>query len=361
MKKLRVIAAMVTLAVSGCLHAIEPMPGAAGQSDMQLTSAGRQQLIDKLIHAVDNNYVFPEVASKAAALLREQQQRGDYNHSASAQKLSATLTHALQAATKDRHLNVFYSASPIPERKPGVAVSPEERNSRLLAMRSYNFGLDRVERLPFNIGYLELSSFAPANEAAETIAAAMTVVAHTDALIIDLRKNSGGDRAAAERLASYFLDKRTHLYDFYYRKGNRSEQMWSSEVVPGPRYGQQKDVFVLTSRDTFSAAEYFADALKNLKRATLIGETTGGGANAGDVIRLTPHFAVFIPLSRPVNPVTKSNWEAIGVAPDVAANAGDALRVAQLAILKKLVHTEKNTYELARLKDHIAGLEAVNR
>lgn len=127
--------------------------------------------------------------------------------------------------------------------------------------------------------------------------------------------------AASTLLASYFLDERTHLSDFTYREGKRIEQRWSLDVVPGPCYGEKKELFILTSRDTFSAGEDLPYALKNLKRATLVGETSGGGANSGDDVRLLPHFSAFVPMGRMVSPVTKTNWEGVGVAPDVGVCA----------------------------------------
>jgi len=270
------------------------------------------------------------------------------------------LTAQLQATSRDRHLRVMYSEQVLPASTPNTSPTPDAVASKLAQMRSENFRVEKIERLPFNIGYLELVGFAPAKQAAETLAAAMTVLAHTDALIIDLRNNGGGDAASSTLLASYLLDKRTHLGDFYYREGNRIEQRWSSDVVPGLHYGQKKDVFILTSRDTFSAGEDFMYALKNLKRATVIGETTGGGANAGDNKRLLPNFAIFVPLSRFISPVTKTNWEGVGVTPDVKVCADDALRTAQVAILNKMAQSETNPAKVNRVKTRIAELGTGN-
>lgn len=264
----------------------------------------------------------------------------------------------MQAISHDRHMRVVYSEEPILEKKPDSAPSAEEAARRLDMMRSTNFGVRKIEHLPFDIGYLGLDGFFRAKDAAETLAAAMTVLAHTDALIIDLRNNGGGDAATSTLLASYLLDKRTHLGDFYYRKDNRIEQRWSMDVVPGMRYGQAKDVYLLTSKDSFSAAEDFAYALKNLKRATVVGETTGGGANAGEDVRLLPHFAAFMPLSRLISPITKSNWEGVGVTPDVPVCAADALRTAQRAILEKWTASEQDHARREELQARMAELGA---
>lgn len=354
MKVLHAIAAGILASALACPPVLAQTPGAAGQADMQMTSASRQQLIDRLIQEVNESYVFPDLAKQADATLRAQHRRGAYDGISSARQLSEVLTQTLQTTTRDRHLRVSFSEQDIPIIKQDAGPTPDERARRLAMMRSNNFGVAKIEHLPFNIGYLELTGFAPARDAAETIGAAMTVLAHTDALIIDLRNNLGGDASAGTLLASYLLDKRTQLNDFYYRRDNRIEQRWSLDVVPGLRYGDKKDVYVLTSRDSFSAAEDFTYALKNLKRVTVVGETTGGGANPGMDRRLLPNFSVFVPLGRAISPITKTNWESVGVTPDVAVCAADALRTAQLAILAKMAASRKDPGELGYLKARMA-------
>jgi retinol-binding protein 3 len=348
-------AALVILCALASLPALaQVMPGSADQADMQVSPAIRQQLIDHLITQVNDKYVFADRAKQAEASLRLQQKRGAYDGITSAQRLSEVLSQELQAATNDRHLRVMYSEQVIPERKRHAEPTPDQIAQNLARMRSENFGVQKIEHLPFNIGYLELVGFAPVKHPADTLAAAMTVLAHTDALVIDLRNNSGGDTATAVLLASYLLDKRTQLNDFYYREGNRTEQRWSADVVPGLRYGQKKDVYILISKDTFSAAEDVTYALKNLKRVTVVGETTGGGAHPGDDIRLLPNFSVFLPLGRAISPITKTNWERVGVSPDVSVCAEDAMRTAQLAILAKMAESEQNVSRSGRLQARIA-------
>lgn len=358
MKLLKAITTgLVAFALAGGPAFAQPA-GAHYQADMPVTSATRQQLIESLIGEVNSSYVFPEMAKKVDAALRNQRERGVYDKMTSARQLSDALTRDLQATTGDRHLRVTYSEEAIPERKPQVAPSPDEVANKLAMLRAGNFGVKKVERLPLNIGYLDLEGFAPAKDAADTLAAAMTLLVHTDALIIDLRKNGGGDAGTVTLLASYLLDKRTRLNDFYYREGNRVEQRWSSDVVPGLRFGQTKDVYILTSKDTFSAAEDFTYALKNLKRVTVVGEVSGGGANPGDDRRLLPNFSVFMPLGRSVSPVTQSNWEGVGVTPDVTVCADDALRTAQIAILKKMALSADDAAKLSSLKERIAEIGA---
>ena len=349
MNLLHTIAGALVAAALACAPAF-------AQADMLMTAAGRHQLVEAVIKEVDDNYVFPDKAKLVGARLRAQYQSGAYERAAGARQLAEMLTQELQATTGDRHLRVTYSEQPIPASKPNAAPSADEQARRLTMMRSANFGVRKIEHLPFNIGYLELEGFMSARDAAETLGAAMTVLAHTDALIIDLRNNGGGDAAAVTLLAGYLLDKPTHLSDFYYRAGNRIEPRWSADAVSGLRYGQKKDVYVLTSKDSFSAAEDFTYALKNLKRVTVVGETTGGGAHPGADRRLLPHFTAFVPLGRSISPITKTNWEGAGVTPDIKVCAGDALRTAQAAILAKMAASGTDGVTLGYLQERIAAL-----
>lgn len=143
-------------------------------------------------------------------------------------------------------------------------------------------------------------------------------------------------------LASYFFGPDSvHLNDLYWREGNRTQQFWTVAHLPGRRY-TDRPVYLLTGGHTFSAGEEFAYDLQSLKRAVVIGEATGGGANPGGPVRIGEHFTAFIPTGRAINPVTKTNWEGAGVKPDVAAPEAQALRVAHLAALNKLLSSASN-------------------
>ena len=356
----RALIAGLLLSAFTLVPASAQIPGGPSQPDKTIDASERQQVIDAMIKEMHKSYVFPEQAKKVEAVIRQRQKIGDYDAITSAEKLSTTLTGHVFAQTRDKHLRMFYSAQPLPVEAKDKKPSAEEQAEFLASMKSQNFGVERVERLPFNIGYLDLRAFAPAKGAAETLAAAMTLLAHTDSMIIDLRKNGGGDPATVTLLASYLLDERTHMTDIYYRNGDRTEQMWSSDVVPGARFGQKKDVYVLTSKHTFSAAEDFSYALKGLQRITVVGETTGGGAHPGDVMRLNEHFAVFVPNGRSIGPVTNANWEGVGVAPDISVSAEDAFKTAQIAILNKLAASEKNPGKIDRIKARIAKVDGEN-
>lgn len=305
---------------------------ALAQAQPALDAATRQRVVDNVIAAMNERYVFPDVAKKLEATMRDPAQRRALD-SDDPKEFARRLTEALQGQTRDKHLRVMASEQPVPDPTEAHRPAAEDLARFKAQEEARNFGVERVERLPGNIGYLELRGFANAEWAGEAVASAMSLLAHTEALIVDLRRNGGGDPATVALVTSYLLDERTHLNDLYFRPEDRTTQFWSLEWVPGKRFGGRKPVFVLTSSRTFSGAEEFSYNLKNLKRATLIGETTGGGAHPGELRKVGAYFRMFVATGRAINPISKTNWEGTGVEPDVKAKADDALRVAQLRAL----------------------------
>jgi retinol-binding protein 3 len=329
---------------------------AFAQSAPPLDAATRQSVIDNVITAMNERYVFPDVAKQVEAALRDPARRARLD-TPEPRAFAERLTEALQAITRDKHLRVRESDHPVPDASSHHQPAAEDvARFRAQAQRG-NFGVERVERLAGNIGYIELRGFNSLEWAGEAITAAMTLVANTDALIVDLRRNGGGDPATVAWMSSYLFDERTHLNDLYFRPDNRTTQFWSQSWVPGPRFGGKKPVMVLTSSRTFSAAEEFSYNLKNLKRATLVGETTGGGAHPGELRKVGTHFRMFVATGRAINPISKTNWEGTGVEPDVKVKADDALRTAQLRLLPALrdAATDKGLREA--LAGRIAELE----
>jgi len=329
---------------------------AAAQAPAPVDAATRARVIDNVAAAMTERYVFPDVAQRVAAALRDPAQRRALDTD-DPKLFASRLTDALQALTKDKHLRVTYSDTPVPEPREADRPAAEDLVRFQAEERQRNFGVERVERLPGNIGYLELRGFANAEWAGEAIAAAMTLVAHTDALIVDLRRNGGGDPATVALVTSYLLDERTHLNSLYFRPTNQTAQFWTQDWVPGKRFGGTKPVHVLTSARTFSGAEEFSYNLKALKRATIVGETTGGGAHPGELRKVGTHFRMFVATGRAINPITKTNWEGSGVAPDIPVKADDALRMAQLRLLPALRDRAADAALKQALQQRIAVLE----
>ncbi len=323
------------LAVTGIATGQAPPAGPADEPPSPVDAATRTKVAEKLAKELVATYVFPDVAKKMSEAIRGNLANKGYDSCATAEALAKRLTEDVQAISHDKHLRVMHSAkarigSPGPP-SPGMMAKRREM------MRKQNSGFVKLERLPGNIGLLELHGFADAKAGADTVAAAMNFLAGTDALIIDIRRNGGGTPQMVQLICSYLFpaEKPTHLNTMYSRRGDKTEEFWTLKDLPGKRY-LEKDVYVLTSRRTFSAAEEFTYNLKNLKRATIVGETTGGGAHPGGVVPLGSHFAAFIPTGRAINPITKTNWEGTGVKPDVEADADKAVDVARELALKRL-------------------------
>ena len=316
------------------------------QPDMTLDAAARKEVIENLIKKLNESYIFPDTAAKMEQAVRARVSRGEYDQITSAKQFAQKLTADVQEVSRDKHLRVNYWSRPLPERA-GARREPtaEEREQYRRDMSRINYGFQKVERLPGNIGYVEFRNFTDPEGGADTVAAVFNFLANTDAIIFDLRRNGGGSPKMVALISSYlFGAEPVHLNSLHWRdgKGERVEEFWTHKEVAGKRY-TGKDVYVLTSNRTFSGAEEFTYNLKNLKRATIIGETTGGGANPGGGNRLSAHFGAFIPTGRAVSPITKTNWEGTGVEPDVKVPADQALKTAQVMALKKAV--EKTTDE----------------
>lgn len=317
----------------------------------------RRHVVNRAIASLEAHYIDQNVARAVAEELPQRVAVGGYCDLIGPDEFAARLTAELQSITQDKHIRVRHN--PIAASEPSRNVPSEDEQQEYVDRgRACNFGMERVERLPHNIGYIDIRGFMQASVAGEAVAAAMTLVAHTDALVFDLRRNRGGDPATVALLSSYLFDKRTHLNSIYFREGERTEQFWSHDWVPGTRYGQNKPVFVLVSQLTFSAAEEFAYNLKSLRRGIVVGESTGGGAHPGGYRWLSDHFSVFVPFGRPVNPVSQSNWEGVGVEPDVRTPAADALRVAQLLALRELAKKSSDPARSRLMHERIEELEA---
>ncbi|MDQ3014182.1 MAG: S41 family peptidase, partial [Acidobacteriota bacterium] len=291
----------------------------------------RAEVISGTIKALNDAYVFPETAKKMEQAIHERMQRKEYDEITDGRTLANRLTTDLQAVSKDKHLRIIFNDGNSPFFTQQTA-DPATRR-RLSAMR--NFSFEKVERLSGNVGYLDLRGFESPGLASETAAAAMAFLANTDALIFDLRQNGGGDPAMVAFLCSYLFNQRTHLNDLYSRPDNKTEEFWTRDDVPGKRYGD-KPVFVLTSSRTFSGAEEFSYNLKNLRRGTIVGETTGGGAHPVNTRRLGKDFIITVPFARAINPITKTNWEGTGVKPDVDVPAAQALKAAHLLAIRAI-------------------------
>ncbi|MFD4673202.1 S41 family peptidase [Lentzea sp. NPDC058450] len=285
----------------------------------------REPEIELLCSQLASYYVFPDTANEIAKVLRARLDEGAYSTLDDDEAFAAAVTADLQSVNGDKHLRLLYSAEEVPETGQESAWDPVayKKEAELDA-----FGIRKIERLEGNVGLLELSLLHDAEIATPAIIAAMNLIAHTDALIIDLRKNGGGDPHTVALVCSYLFDEQVHLNDIYNRPEDTTQQFWTLPHVPGPKFGGKKPVYVLTSARTFSGAEELSYNLQQNERATLIGETTKGGAHPGDRYRVGPHLKSAVPNGRAINPISGTNWEGVGVVPHIAVPADEAFSVA---------------------------------
>jgi hypothetical protein len=319
------------------------VPGTPGQQpqvqpDLTIDAATRTAVIDLLLRELNDSYVFAETAKKMETDIRNRISAKEYDNVTSARDFAAKLTADLQSVSHDKHLRVRYSFEKMPERKDRREPTSDEIEQGRWFNKRINYGFERVERMNGNIGYIDLRGFNDEVAGAETVAAAMGFLQNTEALIFDLRQNGGGNPSMIQLISSYlFGDKPVHLNDLYWRQQNKTDEFWTKPELAKIKF-TNKDIYVLTSNYTFSGAEEFSYNLKNLKRATIIGETTGGGAHPGGVVRLADHFGIFIPIGRAINPISKTNWEGTGVEPDIKVPKEQALKIAyKMALEKSLV------------------------
>jgi hypothetical protein len=299
----------------------------------EIDAATRERVIAGAAARLREHYVFPEIAKKMEQALRRRQQRHEYDAVRDGETFASLLTTHLREVSKDQHLRVNFSAARYPD--DFATLTPEQTAHNRRVTERANCGYEKVELLAGNVGYVKLNTFSTPAWCGPTATAAMNFLAHVDAIIFDLRDNGGGDPAMVAFISTYLFDQPTHLNDIWTRKTGETKQYWTLPSVPGKLLAVVP-AFVLTSGRTFSGAEEFTYNLKNLKRATIVGETTGGGAHPARGERIDDRFMISVPFARAINPITRTNWEGTGVEPDVKVPAADALASAQRLAAEKL-------------------------
>jgi hypothetical protein len=291
----------------------------AQQSAAELSAEQRTAIVEAIARELNRSYVFPQVAVQMEADLRARTGRGEYAAVTDPAAFARLLTEHLQAVSHDKHLRVRAGGPGGTGPRPPAGGRPDPAGA---------FG--RAERLAGDVAYVEIMSFGfPADAVREATREIMSAAADAKALIVDVRSNGGGSPHMVALVSSYlFGDEPVHLNSLYFRPADRTDDFHTDPRVEGRKFGPDKPVYVLTSGRTFSAAEEFTYNLQTRKRAIIVGETTGGGANPGGAVRLPHGLTVFVPTGRAINPITKTNWEGVGVKPDVAVAADAALDTA---------------------------------
>lgn len=337
-RKWIVTPSLLLLAVTGAIASPPPTP--------ELNRATQSEVVDTLVAKLNANYVFPDKAKQVETALRQRQREGRYDGIIDGKQLAKQLSDDIESVVHDKHMLVDFSVPPVP---PDDAMPPPPRTRAqwekqvppevIERVRASNLGVEKVDHLSSNIGYLQISMFGPVFLVSEKFAASMDTLADTDGLIIDLRNNGGGGDDSTTLLSSYFVDEKTRLNDSWDRATDTTTQSWTHEKLEGKRYGGKKPVIILVGAYTRSAAESFAYTMQALKRATIIGQRTWGGAHPARPFRLSDHFFAVIPSRRIISPITHNNWERVGVIPDIAVTSDNALAVAKDLLQRRIQGT----------------------
>jgi len=315
-----------------------------------LSNEVRKAVVQEVVKLTREKYVFPDRGKELANQIQDKLEDGGYDAITDAHEFASVLTSDLRDISDDRHWSVIYDPD-----ETVATIDPEKQEDQaqvsfwLELNRRNNFGFEKVERLKGNIGYIDIRQFAPSEFAAETAIAAMNFVSNCDALIFDVRKAHGGYPSMVQLITSYLVDPEPkHINTFYYRPTDDTQQFWTFPHVPGKRL-VDIPIYVLTSNATGSGAEAFVYNLKHMERATIIGETTIGAAHPVTLEIVQDHFKVRLPYGRPINPITKENWEGTGVDPHILVCAEDALKTAHIHAIKQLVEKCEDDLQKAEL------------
>jgi hypothetical protein len=337
------ILSLVLLVLTFSLYSQAP-----AQTGVNLTETDKKEIIDSLGEKLEEFYIRPNSIKGIKTKINEYYKKGKYKNASSPNELASLLTTDLLDISKDLHFSVMYDSQWVDDQLKGKDPIAQKtiKAIELAEAKKNNFGFQQVRILEGNVGYLEFTYFHDPLVANETATTALQFLSNTDALIIDLRKNNGGVMEMGQFISSYFFyGKDLPLYEYYYYEKGRKKinrEMWLLPSVPGNRLADV-DIYILTSGITFSAAEWMSYSLQNLKRVTIVGEQTAGGAHPVDRKILTKGFSVNIPIGEVKDPITQSDFEGRGVIPDVACKSEEAVNTAHLLALQKLLLKKKDS------------------
>ncbi len=338
---------------------VGPMVIRADQ-DLPAGKEWKRAVIDSVMVALNDTYVFPDVAEKMEKHVRKNLRQGEYDAMATMVPFTMALTEDLHEISHDLHLGVLFLPAEEVAAMRETGEEEQQRSEEAVRerLRRQNFLFEKLEILPGNVGYLKLNGFPDTKFSGPTAAAAMNFLANCDALIIDLRENGGGSPSLIQLMMGYLLPEPTHLNSFYVRKDDKLEQFWSAPYAPGLSL-EDTPLYVLVGPRTGSAAEEFAYNVQSLKRGTLIGQSTWGGAHpVNRFVWRELNVAARIPFGRAINPVTGTNWEGTGVQPDQVVELDDALTVAHLQALETIGDSEENPAFAGWLDWYATSIEA---
>jgi len=297
-----------------------------------LKDQDRAEMIDSVAAIFVDRYVFPEMGIQMDSLLKSNLTKGVYDNDSSLSDFTQSISDDLREFSNDLHIWV----NPIPKNRSYVLENGEITQEQIFLKSLENFGWGKLEWLPGAVGYIKIDRFEDVAFAGKIAEAALSFMANSQAIIIDLRDHHGGHENMQQLVASYFFDEPTQLSSLYWTYLDSLEEAWTSTDISGSSLAG-KDLYILISNKTASGAEAFAYNMKHLGNATIVGENSAGAAHWSDWYEFPKlGLVAHVPVARPINPVTQTSWEGTGVIPNISVPAEKALNKAHLEAVLNL-------------------------
>lgn len=316
----------------------------------QLSAEQKKQTVHSTLEILKAKYVSSDILPELERTITQNYINGKYDTISTGNEFAFQLTRDLQKISKDQHLKVLYNENKKASEQGTQQQDLSKDQWLKKLMIENNYSIKEKAILSGNIGYISIPVFGPLRDCADTLIAAMNYVKNTNALIIDLRDCRGSlDENTIPFIFSYFFKDPVHIDDFYTRETHTTKQFWTYGYVPGVLY-LDKPIYVLTSGKTFSGGEAFAYHLQQLKRGVIIGEVTRGGANLSELQKINSNFSITVPYAKSISPVSQTNWENIGIKPDIEVKSILAFYTADSLVLRKLIPLSKDLSAKADLE-----------
>jgi C-terminal processing protease CtpA/Prc len=287
----------------------------------------RQSIVDAL-KTLNEFYVFPEKAKEIESVFIERMNKGAYDHIKTNEEFAAFITDELIEVSTDGHLGIMLVKDKDAELTP-VVVETEDKYK-------YNYAFQKLEVLSGNVGYLKFNKFYMDEEAIQTVDSAFGFLKNTDAMIIDLRDCIGGSPELVRYMLSHFFSEKTLMWSIHTRGVEEIYENNSIVGIGSPKFKSHYPLFVLVGPNTASAAEIFSYTLKHFNKATIVGEKTHGIAHPVEAFKINKYFIGRFSMRRITNPITNTDWEVVGVLPDIKSDLDKSLNVAHSKALEKL-------------------------
>lgn len=337
-----VLISLVAFAPGLSAQTTDAPPAAAAKIDQRVLACD-------LAKRLESDFVYPDQGKRYATALRANADRGAYDGLAGAE-LAQKMTDDLQSVAADGHLRVMFEGigggPKVVIMRPADAAGPAPTGKPVMMRMAMPPAIEHAGWIAPGIAFVRFNGFPGGPEATEAARQFMATHANAKSIIFDLRTHRGGGLDEMDAIFPLLFSRPTHLLTMATRKsvdeagGSPIAGVASLRTVSGDpafvtrehwvtpsrdRRLNKARVFVLTSPFSASAAEHFVLALKQGKRATVIGQTTAGANHFGGDQDLGGGFTAFIPVGRSYDPKTGKDWEGVGIAPDIATAPEDAL------------------------------------